>query len=216
MLGGLGKIRAVEPLFADATPSPRRRCCVHPNHEDTTMRRQSSQWGFSLIETLATIAVIAILAGTALPSLSKMKNRSAVAASHNLLTTGFNTARSLALFENHSTTICPGTPETGCRRDGQWHHGWIVFSDLNGDGRFGADETLLRSEDAFGHGMALLGSANRSVVRFRTDGSAGGSNLTIRFCTGGGAPKAALIMSNTGRSRSAGSGELARMEACPD
>lgn len=171
--------------------------------------------GFSLIETLATVAIVAILAGTALPSFTEVKNRNAVAASHNMLTAGFSAARSLALFQHRRTTICPGTPEIGCRRDGQWHHGWIVFSDLDGDGAFDAGEPLLRSETAAGHSLTLLGSASRSVVRFRRDGSAPGSNLTIRFCAGPGAPKAALIMNNAGRSRSAGTGELARMEACP-
>ena len=169
--------------------------------------------GFTLIELLMTLSVLAILLGLAAPSMAGLKTRSATTATHNLLMSSFATARHHAVVQRHLTTICPGIPETGCRSDGIWSQGWIIFVDRNDNGRLDPNDALLRTEGALPAGLQANSGIGRPRATFRPTGLAGGTNLTLRICADGKA-RSAVILSNTGRARSATDTELAAMNDC--
>ena len=169
--------------------------------------------GFTLIELLMTLAVLAILLAVAAPSMAALKARNAATGTHNLLMSSFATARVHAVSQRRLTTICPGTEAGGCRSDGVWNEGWIIFVDRNDNGRLDAGDTLVRAENPIPHGLQAHSGAGRPRATFRPTGLAGGTNLTLRICADG-SVQSALILSNTGRARSATSRELATMNAC--
>lgn len=174
-----------------------------------------SQTGFTLLEALTTLAVMALLLGLALPSMSSTLSRSAISASHNQLMSGFASARQYAVFNRRLTLICPGTPETGCRNDSLWSQGWIVFVDRNGNDRYDITDTLVRAENALPGSVIALSTHGRPRAVFRPNGTSAGSNLTLRLCDSHeGRPKAAIVLNNTGRARSAQPNELAALPAC--
>lgn len=169
--------------------------------------------GFTLIELLASVAVLTILLVIALPSFAGLKQRSAVTATHNLLLTGFATARNHAVSTGHLVTICPVRGESGCRADGVWDEGWMVFVDHNRNGRLDADDTVVHHENRIAGGIGIYSGRGRPRAVFRPDGSAAGTNLSLRICADG-AVQSAVILSNVGRARSASTGELATLGNC--
>lgn len=172
------------------------------------------QTGITLIELLMALAIATVLLSLSLPTFASFTARNTVAASHNLMMTGFAAAREAAIVHRAPAVLCPGDEATGCRKDGIWEGGWIVFVDRNADGALGGSDTLLRSETGLGTDVAIRSSKHRSRVTFKPNGMAEGSNLTVKLCDTQGAPLQGLVTSNTGRTRASTAAEVAKMAAC--
>lgn len=100
--------------------------------------------GFSIIELMITIAVVAILVAVALPSFQQSLRGNRVSTSSNELITGLTLARSEALRNPRGAVIC--SSEDGATCGGDWNDGWIVWIDADGNGLpGGADDRLLRA-----------------------------------------------------------------------
>jgi type IV fimbrial biogenesis protein FimT len=78
-----------------------------------------------LIELMITIAVVAILAAVALPSMQNIIKNNRLTAQANDLVTAFQFARSEAIRKNGPIRICASTNGTECA--GGWSSGWIVL-----------------------------------------------------------------------------------------
>ena len=95
--------------------------------------------GFTLIELMIVILVVAILAMIAIPSFQELLARSRVNGSVNLLTTSFDLARNEALSKNRVTSVCrsadPMAVVPACLASNigdfaadDWATGWIIYS----------------------------------------------------------------------------------------
>lgn len=98
--------------------------------------------GFTLVELMVTIAVVAILGTIAYPSFQSTIRSNRVAASQNELLGVLNLARSDAVRNNRGGGVCGSSSGTSC--DGGWATGIMAFADSNGDGAFQNTETVLR------------------------------------------------------------------------
>ena len=91
--------------------------------------------GFTLIETLVVLAIVAILARVAYPSYQKLIRGSRLSGQSTLLLTSLYQARSEAIRRVKKVSICPsdygnsgGTPTcTTSITSATWGNGWIVF-----------------------------------------------------------------------------------------
>ena len=117
--------------------------------ENTGLLSSGRALGFTLIEMLMTIAVAAILMGIAIPSFRYITNANRIASELNGLLGDLQFARSEAIKEGRTVTVCQSADGLSCNNSASWQGGWIVFSDPTNVGVVDAGETILRVQKAF-------------------------------------------------------------------
>lgn len=160
-----------------------------------------AQAGFSLVEQVMVVALVAVLAGLALPPLGRlMADRRLQAAQFSYLA-ALRYARIAAIERNTPVLFCPSADGLGCGSHDDWARGWLLAVDRDRDGQ--PDAAPLRAGRVDRH-TTVTGTAGRERVRFLPDGSAGGSNLSLLICTQGDRRRALrVVIANTGRIRGA-------------
>jgi len=170
--------------------------------------------GFTALELMVTMAVVAILLSAGVPALRDYTWNQRMKAAMDTLQSDLKLARGRAISYNTQTVICPASSADDCSGRSSWRDGWIVFADLNSDRHRQQGEPLIRQTSATEH-LSISSSASRSYLRFYANGSAPGSNATILFCDSRGAAHAGSItVSNSGRIRSSTDG-VDSNEICP-
>lgn len=85
--------------------------------------------GFSLLELMITITVMAILLAIAVPSFRDVIHRNEVSSASNALLASVSYARSEAITRGQLVSICPGDKIAGCTSGGKvFDQGWIVYT----------------------------------------------------------------------------------------
>ena len=173
------------------------------------------QTGFSLIDSLTTLAIVAIVSTTAVPSLSKFIASNRLATQVNTFVANINLARTEAVKRGKRVVMCRSGDAENCQRTAGWHVGWIVFEDDNVNREHDNDETILRIQGAF-NGNTTVSSGRRRRIAFQTIGTTPGTNATYTFCAPDYPDLArAIILSNTGRARLSYKGPRNRKLVCP-
>lgn len=157
--------------------------------------------GFSLIEATIAMAVLSIGIAVGIPSFKGFQRHQRESATTNLLSSFLASARSTAITYRKPTVVCPNDGNNQCRVDSDWSQGWIMFYDADGNRRPDTSDDLLRVEAApRDTDLRILSTDGRPKVTFLANGSAAGSNLTIRLCRDGKA-QAAVFVNRSGRTR---------------
>lgn len=133
--------------------------------------------GFTLIELMMTISVIAIITAIALPSFEDIIRRNTISTVANTIVASLTYARSESADQGLSVQVNP--------IDGaNWANGWQVIIDGNNDGDFvdgaGTDDTLRFYEGISNHSSLTLTSnttgLNVNSLVFLSTGELGGIN----------------------------------------
>lgn len=158
--------------------------------------------GFTLLELLTTVVVLAILAGLGGPALHSLVLDARRTAGVNAFVGAVQLARSEAVKRNAPVTLCKTIDHRQCAdRGDDWSMGWLVFVPRNPlqPTRLDDPEHILIAHQSSFDGRI---SANREAFVFHSGGSRS-TNGTVMFCDTRGAPRArAVIISTTGRPRS--------------
>jgi type IV fimbrial biogenesis protein FimT len=170
------------------------------------MKRRTA--GFTLMELMLTITVLAVLLGIAVPSFRETMERNRLIGANNDFVSALNYARSEALKRSNPVSLCSSTNGSTCAASTDWSRGWIAFGDTNANGNLDGAETLLQAWPATDTNFTLT-STTRTFVRYGSTGVSSGTetfNLLKTGCTGNRARQIAISL--TGRIRSA-------VVACP-
>jgi type IV fimbrial biogenesis protein FimT len=89
--------------------------------------------GFTLLELMTAIAVLAVLAGLGVPAFTNIVRNSQIAAESGNLVTALTLARSEALKRGVRVSVCGAAGAEACSEDADWSAGWLVFTDDFGD-----------------------------------------------------------------------------------
>lgn len=171
--------------------------------------------GFTLIELMVTVAIVAILAMFAAPNMQSFFTRNRLATQSNSMISAFSLARSEAIKRGVRVTVCPtddpNSATANCAPSTNWATGWLVFSDRitdagNSAGTVdGADERIrifpalqsstLTAPDVVAGGITYRGDGIAAGIS--SAGTIGLPNSTLTMCTNGSGRD--IVVNGTGR-----------------
>lgn len=160
--------------------------------------------GFTLIEMMVVVAMLAIFAGIAIPGFRNLIANNRMAGQANDVLSTLQFARSEAITRGTRVSICPSSSGTACTATG-WQNGWMVFAEGT-TGTIGtfdsATDTLLRVHPALAGASSLAANGNAIVVTYQPNGSVAAAR-TFTLCPndGSGVDGRSIPITPSGRAR---------------
>ena len=122
--------------------------------------------GFTLLELVITVAVLAIALGIAIPSFQGITNRNRLSAITNEVVAAMQLTRMEAIRRNQRVVMCPSTNGTTCS-GGNWMRMIVREADAAGE--------VIREFQFTGRGLAIKSSSNvddNNQIAFTSSGFA--------------------------------------------
>jgi type IV fimbrial biogenesis protein FimT len=156
------------PQPAQRAPVPalagRRRATAGAPRRGTARGQPSSRpryAAFTLVETTVALAIAGLLAVIAIPAFHEWLSAYQLANHAKHLAETMTRARTEAVRRSHRVNLCKSLDRHSCADEVNWDAGFVVFVDINGNGKIDEDESVLETEGAAPHGISV--SANRPV-----------------------------------------------------
>ena len=171
--------------------------------------------GYTLIEILVSLLIVAIVGGIAVPSFNTMINKNTQTSSLNTFIGSLHFARSEAVKRSRQVVLCPSTDKLRCNFAHNWDSGWIAFIDSDQDISRDVDEEVIKIENGFSNGYTLKGSADvADYIRFRGDGFTRESGEFVICDPRGSGSAKVVIVSISGKTRTSEKSENGDALSC--
>lgn len=151
------------------------------------MKNRTGQEGYTLVELMVTLAILAIALAIAIPSVRDYFANARRLTVTNDLVGDLSYARMEAIRQGQLVTVCGSSNGSSCVAGNDWSGGHLVFVDPNNNGIVDAGEVILRVERAAPSGFTLRASGFTSRVTFGASGlrARGSVDGSIRVCSTG-------------------------------
>ena len=163
--------------------------------------------GFTIIELMITIGVVAVILTLGVPSFQGLFERNELTSNINRFISSLAIARSEAIKRNQRVVLCASSDGANCSGVGGYDNGWIVFVDNNNnDTREIANEELIWQGESLSADMTLRGTNSYNVaIPYVPSGRLAASapiNGSVRLCIDNQVAKArAVTIIQSGRVR---------------
>ena len=176
-------------------------------------RTKGRQGGFTLIEMMVVVIIVALLLTVGVPSLMSTIRRNSVSSKLNELLGAMQIARSTAVTRNSRVSFCymDAADSEACDAAGSLADGWIVFTDPDGDAAVDAGEEIVATSanvaDEFEYAFT---DADGNAVTSLTFGAMGTASVigTLTVCRGDDYA-GEIALGPTGRATTS------KLDACP-
>lgn len=141
--------------------------------------------GFTLIEMIVVMAIMAIVAAFAAPSMKDFLVRNSMGAATSQFVSAINLSKTEALRRNQSVSLCASSDGASCDTE-NWGSGWVAFVDKDSNGAIDATDTIIKSGSAINSDLKITenGLTSPGLVVFLPDGSIS-SSFIMTFCVSG-------------------------------
>jgi type IV fimbrial biogenesis protein FimT len=147
--------------------------------------------GFTLIELMVTISIMAILLMIAVPSFQNATLGSKLSSFANSLVSSAHLARSEAIKRNATVALCASSDGASCATSGGWEQGWIVRA---------VDGTVIQRQQALPVGFNVTATGGAFSVNFQPSGVNSDSvSYTVCRSSPEGSQERVVAISTTGR-----------------
>jgi type IV fimbrial biogenesis protein FimT len=168
------------------------------------MKFSQHSTGFTLMEMVILMAIIAIIAAVAMPNAGGYIDNNRMSAAASDMMAALQTGRSEAVGRNSAITLCTvNSSATGCAGDANWEAGWLLFVDEDADGAVDAGEEIIQYHEPIVGGVTLRGTAgvNGPITFFPSGRTSITSTQTLILCDhrGFGDDARGLVVSILGR-----------------
>lgn len=133
--------------------------------------------GFTLIELMVVIALVAVIVGLAVPSFARLASAAAISSGVNQFLADMRFARSEAVRRGGGVVLCrsddPESSDAACSASPDiqgWASGWIIFHDRDGNGQRNSDEDLLRVQARHSGIDTIATGGTPTLFRFAATG----------------------------------------------
>lgn len=122
--------------------------------------------GFSLIELIVSMTIVAVLALSVVPSVNALMNKSTVALTQAALMQDIRLVRSLSRSRRIPSYLCAINDQNECVKQSNWAKGWLGYLDNNYSHQFDeGDELLLQYTASETRTIdVLLHTANKTIM----------------------------------------------------
>ena len=172
----------------------------------------ASQEGFTLLECLVAVAIMAILTVLAVPGFRDLLVRRSVLVTADALVSDLRFARAEAIKRGTQVSMCRSANGSACSATGNWVEGWIVFVDRNAKGVVDPGDEVLRVQPRQPQLESIASdnpSTDKASFNFLPTGMSGPSTQTFKLTPVAPAPSNSLrvvCVSSQGRPRLAPAG----------